>query len=241
MSINEKHSVAFGNKEIIFQLKYSRRKTLGISVLPDLSVVVTSPEGKDLEQVKSKVKQRGNWILKQQDYFRDYSHRQTTRQYVSGETHYYLGRQYRLKVVEDSQEKVKLKSGYINIAARDKQDTARIKTLLDDWYLEKARLQFAKRLREGWEETRKYEISFPKLYLRKMSKRWGTCGTSGAIYLNPNLIKAPSTCVEYVIIHELCHLKFPFHNSAFFDLLQRILPDWEKRKLKLEMIGQAFI
>lgn len=241
MSINGIHSVAFGSKEIIFQLKYSNRKTLGISVLPDLSVVVTSPEGNNLEQVKSKIRLRANWILKQQDYFRDYSHRQTTRQYVSGETHYYLGRQYRLKVVENAQEAVKLKSGYINIEVKDKQDTARIKTLLDDWYLAKAKLQFVKRLKEGWEKVRKYEISFPKLYLRKMSKRWGTCGTSGAIYLNPNLIKAPSICVEYVIVHELCHLKFPFHNSAFFDLLQRILPDWEKRKLRLETIGQNFI
>ena len=238
---SENHSITFGKENIAFQLRFSSRKTLGISVMPDMSVVVTSPEGKDLEQIKSKVKQRAGWIIKQQDYFRDYSHRQSKRQFVSGESHYYLGRQYRLKIIEGLEEEVKLKSGYIFVTVKDKTDKAQIEKLLDDWYLTKAKLQFKKRLAECWEIVRKYEISFPKLYIRKMSKRWGTCGTAGNVYLNPNLIKAPSICVEYVIIHELCHLKFPYHNNAFFDLLERILPDWEKRKLRLETIGQNFI
>lgn len=209
--------------------------------MPDMSVVVTSPEGKDLEQIKSKVKQRAGWILKQKDYFRDYSHRRSERQYVSGESHYYLGRQYRLKIIEGSEEDVKMKRGYLFITVKDKKNKKQIEKLLDEWYLAKAKLQFNKRLAENWEKVRKYEISFPRLYLRKMSKRWGTCGTNNAIYLNPNLIKAPSICVEYVIIHELCHLKYPYHNKSFFDLLERILPDWEKRKLRLETIGQNFI
>lgn len=238
---SENHSIWFGNKKIIFELKYSSRKTLGISVLPDMSVVVTSPQGKDIGQIKSKIKQRAGWILKQQDYFRDYAHRQNEKNYVSGETYYYLGRQYRLKVIESSEESVKLKSGHIFVTVKSRSDATRIQKLLDEWYLEKAEIQFKKRLAESWEKVRKYEISFPRLHVRKMSKRWGTCGTNNSVYLNPNLIKAPSSCVEYVIIHELCHLKMPYHNRAFFDLLERILPDWEKRKTKLEIIGQNFV
>jgi predicted metal-dependent hydrolase len=238
MSKNEIHFVRFGNNRITFELNYSERKTLGISVLPDSSVIVTSPEGKEIELVKSKVKQRASWILKQQDYFQNYSNLKTERQYVSGESHYYLGRQYRLKIIEDSQESVKFQKGYIFVKVSEKKNKERIKVLLDEWYLEKARQRFRKQLKECWGKVRKYEIAFPKLYIRKMSKRWGTCGTSNNVYLNPNLIKTPSICIEYVIIHELCHLKSPYHNKAFFDLLEKILPDWEKRKSKLEMIGQ---
>src|SRR5687768_12497831 len=93
------YSVDYGRETIHFTLKFSRRKTLAIDVNPDLSVLVTAPKAKDLDLIKSKVHKRASWILKQQDYFRAFLPPMPPRQYISGETHYYLGRQYRLKII----------------------------------------------------------------------------------------------------------------------------------------------
>src|SRR5689334_2652945 len=94
----ERRSIKYGTTTLSYDLRFAARTTLGISVLPDLSVLVTAPEGKSLEEIESKVRKRAGWILKQQSYFRDFLPAPKPRQYVSGETHRFLGRQYRLKV-----------------------------------------------------------------------------------------------------------------------------------------------
>lgn len=230
------YSVQFGASTISFSLQYAQRKTLAISVLPDLSVVVTAPMESDIELIKRKVKKRAVWILKQQDAFTAYLPTQPPRQYVSGETHLYLGKQYRLKVFETNAESVKLRGGYIHIGVKDKSNKARVLALFDEWLLSHARAQFARRLAGCWEQLRQQGLEYPQLRLRRMKKRWGTCTPSGVIYLNPNLVKAPSSCIDYVIIHELCHLTHAHHGKPFYDLLRRVLPDWEQRKARLEKI-----
>jgi predicted metal-dependent hydrolase len=230
------HSVQYGTSTISFSLKQTRRKSLAISVLPDLSIIVTAPLGSDVELVKTKVKKRAAWILKQQDSFRAYLPTQPPRRYVSGETHLYLGRQYRLKVSETDIETVKLRGGYIHIGVNDKGNRNNVASLLNEWLLTHARAHYGRRLVLCWERLRKEGIAFPELRLRQMEKRWGTCTSGGVIYLNPYLIKAPSSCIDYVIIHELCHLKHAHHGKRFYNLLRRILPDWEQRKARLEKI-----
>lgn len=231
------HSVQYGASTISFSLRQARRKSLAISVLPDLSVVVTAPLGADVEFVKAKVKKRALWILKQQDSFKEYLPTQPPRRYVSGETHLYLGRQYRLKVSESAVETVKLRGGYIHVGVKDKDDRNRVAHLLNEWLLAHARSQFGRRIILCWERLRAQGIAFPELRLRRMEKRWGTCTNGGVIYLNPYLIKAPSSCIDYVLIHELCHLKYAHHGKPFYELLRRVLPDWEQRKARLEKMN----
>jgi predicted metal-dependent hydrolase len=233
------HSVQFGAAAISFSLNHARRKSLAISVLPDLSVIVTAPVGSDIELIKQKVKKRALWILRQQDSFKAYLPAQPPRQYVSGETHLYLGKQYRLKIFEAELESVKLRGGYIHIGVKDKTDKNRVAGLLDRWLLSHARAQFERRLTVCRERLRNQGIVLLGLRLRRMQKRWGTCTRRGVIYLNPNLAKAPSSCIDYVIIHELCHLKYAHHGKPFYDLLQRVLPDWEQRKARLEKITSS--
>jgi predicted metal-dependent hydrolase len=228
------HSVTFGSNDIRFKLQYSARKTLGISVLPDLSVIVTAPDDSDFEKVKDLVKKRAPWIIKQQSKFNEYLPAQPERKYVGGETHLYLGRQYRLKVREGGSEEVKLKGRYIYVMIKNKNDRERIKELLDEWYKQRASKYFRQKLIKCFEKFRRFEIEMPAIALRRMTKRWGTCSTKGTINLNPDLIKFPASCVEYVIVHELCHLIEPNHSREFYQLLQRIMPDWTKRKLRLE-------
>ncbi|HZG52988.1 MAG TPA: SprT family zinc-dependent metalloprotease [Pyrinomonadaceae bacterium] len=231
------HSVRYGAETIHFGLRHTNRKSLAISVLPDLSVAVTAPHDSPLELIRKKVKKRAPWILKQQDYFKGYLPKQPPRRYVSGETHLYLGKQYRLKVFESDVEAVKLRGGYIHVGVNDRSDTGRISSLLDGWLLSHARAQFERRLKACWERLRKQGIPYPKLRLRQMQKRWGTCTREGVIYLTPNLVKTPGSCIDYVITHELCHLKHSHHGKAFYDMLRRVLPDWEQRKTRLEKVN----
>lgn len=228
------HSVNFGSRDIKFRLQYSSRKTLGISVLPDLSVIVTAPNESDFAKVEDLVKKRAPWILKQQVKFSEYLPGQPERKYISGETHLYLGRQYRLKVRESEQEEVKLKGRYIHVKIKSRENRQRVKLLLDRWYRNRAEKYFRQKLIKCFEKVYRFEITMPEIKLRKMTKRWGTCSAAGTINLNPDLIKFPASCVEYVIVHELCHLIEPNHNREFYSLLLRILPDWENRKLNLE-------
>lgn len=83
-------------------------------------------------------------------------------------------------------------------------------------------------------QFKKYEVEPNKLEIRKMKHRWGSCSTNGRILLNPELIKAPKACIEYVIVHELCHLVHGDHTKAFFDLQQKEFPEWKKWKRKFE-------
>ncbi len=228
------HSINFGSRDIRFKLQYSARKTLGISVLPDLSVIVTAPNESDFGRVKNLVKKRAAWILKQQAKFSEYLPGQPERKYVSGETHLYLGRQYRLKVMEGKLEAVKLKGRYIHVTIANRDENEKVKMLLDNWYQERAKKYFQQKLVQSFEKFRRYEINLPVIRLRRMPKRWGTCIAKGVVHLNPDLIKFPAICVEYVIIHELCHLIEANHNRNFYQLLQRIMPDWEEKKIRLE-------
>ncbi|MGI8544553.1 MAG: M48 family metallopeptidase [Aridibacter sp.] len=229
------HKVNYGKKIIDFKLQHSDRKTLAISVLPDLSVIVTAPnETSDIEKIKSKIKKRAKWILKQQSDFEKYQPTQPPRRFVSGETHLYLGRQYRLKVLEGEAESVKLKSGYFFVTTEDKKDRKRVESLLKDWYHTRAKKYFEKKIKLSMERFKRFGLQTPPVHLRNMTKRWGTYSSNGTINLNPDLIKTPSSCVEYVVIHELCHLIEPNHSRDFYRLLQRIMPEWEKRKSRLE-------
>jgi predicted metal-dependent hydrolase len=229
-------SAQYGTTEIEYELTYAQRKTLGISVRPDLKVVVKAPEGTPLEEIEARVLKRAPWILKQQKDFEHYLPHLPPRQYVSGETHRYLGRQYRLKVVESengAEESVKRDRSFIYVYTPDKTATDRVRDLLDDWYLNHARRVFRERLDACYPKMEHVGIPYPELTIRAMSTRWGSCSARGRITLNVKLIKVPKTYIDYVIFHELCHLAEPNHNSRYYELLDRVLPDWRERRERL--------
>lgn len=226
-------SVQFGSKEITFQLFYSDRKTLGITVTPEMEVSVKAPLETPIEQIYEKVKKRAPWILKQQSFFLSFYPKNVQKQFVSGETHLYLGKQYRLKILEGELEHVKLKGQYIQVVTNDK---SAVKRLIQTWYLQKAKLKFQHLANPLIERFKKYNVEPDSIVLREMPTRWGSCTPKGKIILNPELIKAPKGCIEYVIIHELCHLIHHDHTQKFIDLQEKEMPDWQKWKMKLEKL-----
>src|SRR5262249_5874219 len=151
--------------------------------------------------------------------------------------HLYLGRQYRLKVQEGSPESVKLVGRFLRIQATQREEGERVRALLDDWYRTHAKRVFMHRLEGCLESTRSLGLATaPHLVIRKMAKRWGSCTRAGNILLNLDLVKVPVHCIDYVIIHELCHLKVHNHGKEFYRLLARCLPDWVARKRRLECV-----
>jgi predicted metal-dependent hydrolase len=226
-------SIQFGSKKIHFRLVYSERKSLGITVTPDLEILVKAPVNTSMEKIKERIKKKAPWIIKQQGFFLSFQPRTPKRKYVNGETHLYLGRQYRLKIENGKEESVKLKGKYIVATTSDK---SRAKALLKDWYLQHARTKFhaiGVPLIEGFS---KYKVKPSSIVLLDMPTRWGSCTPKGKIILNPELIKAPKGCIEYVIVHELCHLVHLDHTQKFLDLQTKEMRDWEKWKMKLEKL-----
>jgi len=109
------------------------------------------------------------------------------------------------------------------------------KKLLDQWYLDKAHLQFNESLDRCWAKFDRLGIDKPKLSIKRMQKRWGSLSLKGTITLNTDLVKAPKECIDYVVMHELCHLTHHDHSSEFYIMLDSFIPGWEKVKHKLEL------
>lgn len=226
-------SVIFGSTQINFDLTYTKRKSLGIKVHPTTLVEVLAPYDAAEEIIFQKVRTRASWILKQIEYFNSYKPVTPHRRFVNGETHLYLGRQYRLKIILDTNEAIKAYRGQLSMQAAN-LSTEALKKQLSKWYRQRAVVIFEELLEEVFPKFRHCRILKPLILIRNMSKRWGSCTRNGKIILNPELIKAPKGCIEYVIIHELCHLVYHNHTRAFFDLLSSLMPDWRKRKYRLE-------
>ena len=231
--------VKYGGCEIPFRVHQSERSKLTINVFPEMRVEVLAPSNKSLELILARVNRRAKWIVKQWRYFEQYLPTQPERRFVSGETHVYLGRQYRLKVSRSNQPKVKLSGPYFKVDCSDPDDAEAISKLMNQWYTDHATKLFADRVKHWLSECRWLaKLDVPPIRIRTMKRRWGSCSKSGSIVLNMDLIKVPLNCIDYVIVHELCHLKICNHSPAFYQLLRRCLPDWEAKKKRLEGVAR---
>lgn len=227
--------VSYGNTTIPFSIQRSSRKSLAIEVHPDLSVRVIAPMEAALQAIREKVLKRAAWIVKQQQFFEQFLPRTPERAYVSGESHFYLGRKYLLRLRDSDQNMVKLKGGELIVFTRETTNQQLVKNHLNAWYYRHARRKFNDCIAESIKKFSKYNIPRDfQLVVKRMSKRWGSCTAKGNIILNPEIIKTPSKCIEYVVIHELCHLVHPNHSKDFYQLQSGIMPDWEKWKMRLE-------
>lgn len=214
-------------------LRRTERTTLAISVLPDGILDLVAPHDAGENDIVARVGKRLRWIVRQRTAFADMNRGREPLRYESGATHRYLGRQYRLKVQRGKRTGVRLVGGYFHVTTPTGH-AQEVKTALNAWLRGKAVEQFTNRLAkwEPWCVARK--VPTPEVRLLRMPKRWGSAHRDGRIYLNPELVKAPSICVDYVIAHEVCHLKHPHHDQSFFRLLDQVCPNWKQIKARLE-------
>lgn len=230
-------TIEFGRETIHYEVHFrSSRRMLGIEVHPDSRVLVVAPTGTSEALIAERVQRRAAWISKQLADFDRYRPRTPARQYIGGESHLYLGRQYRLKLLVGDSAGVKLARGRFLVSlptsSGSPHDRERVKAMLHRWYLDKARSIYSDVLDEILPHFKGAER--PRLIVRTMRSRWGSLSRAGTMTLNVNLVQAPRACIEYVVMHELCHMKHRDHNRQFFKLLGLLMPDWEKRKQRLE-------
>lgn len=225
--------IEYGRETIRYEVRFlPSRRTLGIEVHPDQRVVIRAPVDCTEEVIADRVRKRASWISRQIADFQRYSPRTPQRQYVSGETHLYLGRQYRLKVSVGETASVRMTRGQLAVTIPGTPDPERVKAMLHRWYLDHARQVFIEVLEQCLPRFKGHQR--PHLIVRAMQSRWGSLSQAGSMTLNANLVRAPRACIEYVVTHELCHLRHRDHDASFFRLLGRVMPDWEQRKQRLE-------
>ena len=205
-------------------------KNITLKVRPNGEAILTAPKMASDEHIKFIIKKRAKWIAQKRAFFASFKTPQ--KEYVSGEDFRYLGRSYRLKVVQSKEERVKLQRGYLELFVKDKSDLMRKENLVYEWYHERATLYFFNILQE-FNKIVKQDIK--SVRIRQMKTRWGSCNPyKSYINLNIELIKKPKVCIEYVVFHELAHLPYPDHSKKFYDYLSLYMPDWQKRKEILE-------
>lgn len=222
----------YGSRVIEAEVIYSNRKTLDLRVFPEGNVQITAPLNTPVELIVEKVKPKSKWVIQQQKTFELYRPFTSDKLYTPGETHRYLGRQYKLTIEkkEKGYAKISLAKGLIHIETTKDE----VEPIITKFYKSKADIIFPELLDKLVNEFpmfQPFEISLSHKFLKK---RWGSCATDGKILLNTELIKASKICIEYVIIHELCHLIHPNHSKEFYNLLTDLLPNWKKIKHKLE-------
>ncbi len=214
------------------QIVYKPVKKITLKVKPTLEVILTVPVDIKQAEIDNVLKKRHDWILQQLSYFKKFNTLEP-KELVSGENFEYLGRNYRLKVSESSNESIKLIGGFLHINLTDKANHNKKFQLIEAWYKDRAAYHFNQIIKKYIKVVNK-EIA--KVSIRKMKTRWGSCNPKKSyINLNLDLIKKHPLAIEYVIFHELVHLIHYHHNQKFYNYLSVHMPDWKIRKSKLDL------
>lgn len=223
----------YGSYTYRYYLERSERKSFSLVVFPSLKIMLKAPLNVSAEDIDSFLVRKWSWLRKQLSELERYKKPESKKSYLSGESFYYLGRQYMLKVVQSSQESIKVSPGVIILnTSKNLTNCVHNQMIYDQWYLEKCELVFKKEL---FRALKDYNIKIiPKIKVREMKARWGSY-YKGAINLNLLLLQAPRIAIRYVITHELCHIEYKNHNAQFYNLLESRMPDWKIIKEELEL------
>ena len=237
--MSEISHIHYGHRSIAFKIERShRRKTVGIYVFPQSEVLVRAPEFLKADRIKEIIRKKAQWIIKKQELLKNQIQASFPKEFVSGESFPYLGRNYRLKVVKSPSsvdEGCKLMNGRFLVETNGdlsaEGNRGAVRKILEDWYVERAKRKIPERVELY---ARKIGKRPKKVEIKKQKRRWGSCSSSGVVRFNWKIIMAPVTIVDYVIVHELCHLIYPHHSRLFWQKMGTILGDYAKRRARLK-------
>jgi predicted metal-dependent hydrolase len=227
------HTMQYGNKVIQYNIERGKqKKTVTIHIGPMATVTVFSPQHLDDEKIRMIVRKKAQWILEKQEALERNRYSNSMKEYVSGESFPYLGKLYRLKVTktaEDTVRKCRLVNGrfLVEINGNHEADGAAVKRALVDWYLERAETKIKERVDRFSQQAGKGPVS---VKIKNQERRWGSCSRKGVIRFNWKIIMAPISVMDYVIVHEICHLIYPHHSLQFWQKVQSIIPDYKRRR-----------
>jgi predicted metal-dependent hydrolase len=232
-----RETLLYRNQPLHYTLVFRSRRTIGFAVRPDGSVHISAPAGTSPEWVAQQVLRKADWILRHQEAFASRPASTPSRRYEAGSPHFYQGRAYRLRFAEASKPTVTLAAEELIIGSPAPLPEAQTEALLHGWYARQAGPLFAESLARVWPRFAGFNLTRPTLSVRQMRTRWGSCTPRTArIRLSPELVRARPECLDYVLLHECCHLLVGDHSQAFYDLQTRLLPDWEHWKAELNAL-----
>ena len=220
-------------QDIEFKVIYSARRTLGISVLPDSSVIVRVPYRTSEKTISRLIQEKALWIIKHRDNYRIQHKNKLNRLYVNGEIFFFRGTESVLKIEKSKKAFVRFTNNTIELGLQKTDDAKAIKKLLYEGYKDEALAVLPVILNRIIERYEDQKFKPTGLVIRTMKRRWGSCSNRGKITLSTELIKLPDLYIEYVIIHELCHLRHHNHGSRYYNLSSALLPDWKSIRKEL--------
>ena len=197
-----------------------RLKTVSIQVSRG-KVKISVPKNLEQFKIDKILKSKSKWIKKKL-FLQSKITSFRNKEYVSGEDFLYLGRHYRLKIIIGQKYNTEFKDGYLKVTVKDKSNTQKIKRLIKKWYLEKAQLHLNKMTLDLSKEL---SVGFRSVKVRNYNSRWGSCSSTGKIFYNWRIIMAPVKIINYVVLHELVHLKEHNHSKRFWKLLKSYYSD----------------
>lgn len=222
-------SYEYGTQKIDFLVEFRKRKTLSIEVEAPNNITVIAPEGTSEEKVLETVKSKSKWIVQKLFEIREMEYRKRDKQYINGESLIYMGRNYSLQIVLDEScrlPEAKLSRGKFFVYTCSKDEDI-IKQALENWYKDKAK----EKIRERIKYYQQYFDNKPKkVMIKEQKKRWGSCTKNHELLFNWKCIMAPSPVLDYIVVHEMCHMVHMNHSKEFWLLLKSVLPDYEEKK-----------
>jgi predicted metal-dependent hydrolase len=221
--------------DIVIDVEKKDVKNVHLSVYPPMGAVrIAAPERMDIDTIRVFAISKLKWIKKQQEEFRN-QERESKREYITKETHYFFGKRYLLKVFEhESAPRIDRKFKEIHMYIRANTSIEKRTEVMEEWYRYELKQKLPE-LIEKWEKiigVKAYEYG-----IRKMRTKWGSCNIEAKrIWLNLELAKKPIECTEYIIVHELVHLIERKHNDRFKSLLKKFMPKWKYHRDELNRL-----
>ena len=226
-------------ESLAFRLVRSARKSLGLYVFRDGSVLVRAPSRINLAEIYLFLRDRWQWLQEKRTAFADEPTPVPVR-YEDGVRFLHGGQWYTLRLKLGASQRIAVEGDELRVQLPlDKlEDQTDIEAAIRRWQRREADRVFPERLAVCHAVLRELRLQVPPLKVRRMKSRWGSCSSKGVITLNLELVRMPLDCIDYVVIHELCHLVEFHHGAAFYALQERFMPDWKERKARLQVLAR---
>ncbi len=222
------------NKQIKYKIIYSGRRSLAISVGPEKGVIVRAPYRTSIKTIENLVNAKTPWIKKHLENYRSSVNINNIKTYFDGSVTLLHGKEHRINIIESNKYFVKLNGeNNIVIGLKNISDKEIVGIMLEKWYKTIAEEIFRKRFGEVLLKYKAYDFNPAGFAVKILKRRWGSCSSKGKITISSELVKLDDIYLEYVILHELCHLRHHNHGKEFYELLSRVFPDWKKRRSEL--------
>jgi len=244
MTKNQQQKLQYGTSIIDYSIVRSRRRKTSEIIVDAEKVIIRTPYDKSLEEIIDVVKGKANWIRTKQAEYKSETPVILRPVFEEGSTLPYLGHNYPLRIINvqkenDGSKNLKLENGIFLIFSKSSGLSKKhMRYLYEEWLLEKAKYTFEQKTKAYCLEL---DVKPPQVIIKNLKNRWGSATKDNVINLNQNLLKAPESVIEYIILHELCHLKIKKHSHHFWDMLHKFMPDYQDKIEWLKINGSRLV